>query len=502
MNRPPLTALLGLLLLVQPAEMAIPDGYELKWSDEFNVDGAPNPDNWTHELGAGGWGNNEVQNYTDSLDNSRVENGNLVIEVHQVPVGRGIQYTSARLVTREKAQWKYGRIEARAKLPLETGTWPAIWMLADDNIHSSALWPDNGEIDIIEAVGYEQDPLFKAVTGNPEQPNVHGTIHTAMRNGFENTGIGGSTYIPDSSSAFHVYAVNWTEEMIQFEVDGVPHTTIMRDDTIPGRLPPGSPTWEYWPFTQRFFLVMNVAVGGSWGGHFNSNFYPNNSPYGPSGIDKDGDWPQRMEVDYVRAYGPPELPVPSSIPGTLTPFDMDDDNGILIRTSNNPESAHKLSFIDAEDYATFALEVDQAGSYLISTSVATPGADSVLSISVEETGSSITETALPQSGSYSLWESVNLGEIELQEGINTLRMDTSTGGYDLAYFQLEAPEGGVWKGLPHDGFGRADTQSWMGTININVAPWIWVYGLENFIYPEGALGDTFHTDSQWIYIPR
>ncbi|MEX0322511.1 MAG: family 16 glycosylhydrolase [Puniceicoccaceae bacterium] len=286
-----------------------PPGYTLQWADEFDYTGAPDPSKWTHEIGAGGWGNNEVQVYTDSLDNSRVEEGRLIIEVRQTGEGRSPNYTSARLITRDKAEFKFGRIEARIKLPLETGTWPAFWMLAAEQTYGTQYWPDNGEIDVLEAVGYEQDPLFKNLAGDQQLPNVHGTIHTFQRNGSDNTGLGGSTFLSDVSSEYHEYAINWSDGRIEWEVDGNVYFSLNRDDLLPSRNPPSDP-WKWWPFDKDFFLILNVAVGGSWGGHFNSGFYPTDSPYGLDGIDHDGVWPQRMEVDYVRVYSAEPLDDP------------------------------------------------------------------------------------------------------------------------------------------------------------------------------------------------
>jgi beta-glucanase (GH16 family) len=275
-------------------------GYELVWSDEFSVDGAPDPSKWGYDVGSGGWGNNEEQFYTADRENSRIEDGRLIIEVHQNTSTRTPSYTSARLLTRGKASWKYGRVEVRAKLPSATGLWPAIWMLAQNDIYGNAYWPDNGEIDIIEAVGYESDPLFKEITGKPEQPNAHSTLHTYERNHLTSQGMGGSTFLSTLSTEFHVYGMTWDEESLRFDIDGNEHFSVQRASIIPLRNPPDE-LWPYWPFDQEFFLILNVAVGGSWGGHFNTGLYPQ-SPYGSDGIDHDASWPQRMEVDYVRVY--------------------------------------------------------------------------------------------------------------------------------------------------------------------------------------------------------
>lgn len=296
-----LTALIGLGVF-NVSLFGAPAGYDLVWSDEFDTDGRPDPAKWGYDVGGGGWGNNEEQFYTDDPANSYVEDGKLIIEVIQDNSTRTPSYTSARLLTRNKASWKYGRFEIRAKLPSVTGLWPAIWMLAQNDIYGNAYWPDNGEIDIIENVGYESDPLFKAITGNPEQPNAHSTLHTYERNHLTSQGMGGSTYLPTISSEFHVYGMTWDEESIRFDIDGVQHFSVARGSIIPLRNPPDE-LWPWWPFDQNFFLILNVAVGGSWGGHFNTNLYPQ-SPYGADGINHDADWPQKMEVDYVRVYEP------------------------------------------------------------------------------------------------------------------------------------------------------------------------------------------------------
>lgn len=298
--RTPLIAAASLTFLISTA-CAAPT-WQLVWADEFDVDGPPNPANWTYDLGGGGWGNQEIQVYTDSLDNARVEGGRLIIEARQVEsAGRPI-YTSARLVTRGLHAWQYGRIEARARMPRTTGTWSAIWMLSEDQIFPGAFWPDNGEIDIVEHVGYEEDPLFHSVRGSVPD-NVHGTLHTFTRNGRDNTGLGGRTFVPGVTEEFQDYAINWFPDRIEFEVNGLVYFTAVKEDLIPVRNPPPpEEIYKLWPFDQRFHLILNVAVGGSWGGHFNSTFYPTSSPFGPLGVDHNGEWPQRMEVEYVRVY--------------------------------------------------------------------------------------------------------------------------------------------------------------------------------------------------------
>jgi beta-glucanase (GH16 family) len=237
------------------------------WSDEFDSAGTPDSIKWNYDLGDGcpnvcGWGNNETQYYTRDSKNVRVENGNLIIEAHKDSLG-GKAYTSTRIVSKLKGDWLYGRIEVRAKLPKGKGTWPAIWMLSTDLKYGG--WPASGEIDIMEHVGY--DPGV-----------IHGTIHTESYNHGQGTQKEGKITVEDCMDTFHVYAIDWTEDKMDFFVDNKLYHTITRDP---------KEDFKGWPFDQRFHLIMNIAVGGNWGGKEGIN---------------DSIWPQRMEVDYVRVY--------------------------------------------------------------------------------------------------------------------------------------------------------------------------------------------------------
>lgn len=240
---------------------------QLVWSDEFEKDGAPDSTKWNFDIGDGcpdncGRGNNELQYYTRDPKNVRVENGHLVIEARQDSLG-GKAFTSTKIVSREKGDWLYGRFEIRAKLPRGKGTWPAIWMLPTDWKYGG--WPASGEIDIMEHVGY--DPGV-----------VHGTIHTEAYNHIRQTQKEGKITIPDAQDDFHVYTVDWFEDKMAFYVDNELYHTVERDP---------KDDYKGWPFDQRFYLIMNIAVGGNWGG--------------AQGVDP-AIWPQRMEIDYVRVY--------------------------------------------------------------------------------------------------------------------------------------------------------------------------------------------------------
>jgi len=235
--------------------------WELVWSDEFDQDGLPDPEKWTHEEGF--VRNREKQYYTrEHAENARVEDGLLVIEARKEPYAEGAEYTSASVTTKGKATWTYGRIEVRAKLPSGKGTWPAIWMLGT-NIDEVG-WPDCGEIDIMENVGFD--------------PNtIHANIHTKAYNHVRGTAKGASLQIESPSEQFHVYAVEWFPDHMDFYVDDTKYFSFENEGTGP----------DVWPFDKPHYLILNLAIGGTWGGQ--------------QGID-DSAFPHRYEIDYVRVY--------------------------------------------------------------------------------------------------------------------------------------------------------------------------------------------------------
>ncbi len=234
---------------------------ELVWSDEF--DGSTvDMNNWTFETGASGWGNNEWQNYTNG-DNAEVKDGMLIITAKLVGAGQKVgDYTSTRLISKGKQKFTRGRMEARMKLPSGKGTWPAFWMLGE-NIDQVG-WPNCGEIDIMEHVGY--DPL-----------NVSAALHTASSYG--NTVNHKLVELIGSEENFHVYGVIWTEESMKFYID--------TPDNIYYEYSPSTKNDDTWPFYKDQFFILNIAVGGNWGG--------------AQGVD-DSIFPQTMEIDYVRVY--------------------------------------------------------------------------------------------------------------------------------------------------------------------------------------------------------
>lgn len=244
------------------SQTATADAGEPVWQDEFEAS-TLNTNKWTIIEGNGcpelcGFGNNELQTYTSAPENVKIEDGKLIITARK----DDDDYTSAKLVTEGNGDWKYGYVEVRAKLPKGRGTWPAIWMLP--SLDRSMKWPHDGEIDIMEHVGYNQGMLYA-------------TIHTEKFNHVQGTQKSDSLMLEDASEAFHTYAIDWTKEGITWYLDGEEYFAIEKgDEQKPG-----------WPFDQEFHLILNTAIGGDWGGK--------------EGVD-DSIWPQTFEIDYVRVY--------------------------------------------------------------------------------------------------------------------------------------------------------------------------------------------------------
>lgn len=238
---------------------------ELIWSDEFEGDRLLG-ENWKIQTGQHGWGNNELQNYVAN-DNVEVSNGTLKITAKKVGKGQKIgDYTAARLnSTRE---FMYGRMEIRAKLPEHKGNglWPAIWMLGNDL--ETEGWPQCGEIDIMEYVSYQPN-------------NVHMTIHSTANNHVDGTeATSGPLALESAEEAFHTYGLLWSEEYLKFYIDDIDNIKFVFQR-------PKRYTSDNWPFSKPFYLLMNIAVGGNWGGK--------------QGVD-DSVFPAVMEVDFVRVY--------------------------------------------------------------------------------------------------------------------------------------------------------------------------------------------------------
>ncbi len=243
--------------------------WNLVWNDEFDQDGLPDSTKWSYNVGDGcdwpqgcGWGNHELQFYTNKIEkNARVENGKLIIELHKEKINNS-DYSSARLVTKGKGDWKYGRVEVKAIIPDGLGVWSAIWMLSSEDKYNG--WPNSGEIDIMENVGYDPDTIV-------------GTAHTKAYHHLIGTHKNGKIYHPSAQDSMTVYALEWEVDEYRLYVNDQKYFTYKNENT----------DFKAWPFDQNFYLILNLAFGGDWGGS--------------KGIDSNI-LPVQMVIDYVRVY--------------------------------------------------------------------------------------------------------------------------------------------------------------------------------------------------------
>jgi beta-glucanase (GH16 family) len=234
--------------------------YKQVWSDEFDYNGAPDPEKWSFEIGHGhhGWGNNEAQYYTDAPGNCRVEDGRLIITADR----SGDRITSARIHSYGHQSWTYGRFEFRAKLPTGPGTWPAVWMLGD-SIHNGGSWPLCGEIDFMEHIGRKAG-------------QVHFSLHSASHNHNKKNQETSFHQIDGILEGFHTYRMDWTPEGFSFYIDNEFYASFVKGskDGV-----------EEWPFDQPHHLIINLAIGGYWGGEYSDDIFP-----------------ARFELEYVRVF--------------------------------------------------------------------------------------------------------------------------------------------------------------------------------------------------------
>ena len=274
--KPYKTILLSLLILPLPLLLGSCEKEEeientrwvLVWSDEFDTptpDNRPDPSKWTYEKGASGYGNQELQNYTDRVENASytTHKGLGCLKITALNDNYdGVAYSSARIKTDGLFEQRYGRFEARLKLPYGPGLWPAFWMLGAN--YATDVWPKCGEIDIMENVGYDPDTIV-------------GSSHTEKYNHAIGTQKNAKIACPDCYKAFHVYALEWEEDEYRLYVDDQLYFTFKNEGT----------GYEVWPYDKRFHILLNLAIGGNWGGQ--------------KGID-DSLFPHVFEIDYVRVY--------------------------------------------------------------------------------------------------------------------------------------------------------------------------------------------------------
>jgi beta-glucanase (GH16 family) len=466
------------------------DDWQPVWCDEFDQDGLPDPSRWGYDVGGHGWGNQELQFYTQAnLNNAFIEDGILNIRVIAETMGSN-QYTSARLVSKYRGDWLYGRIQVRAKMPSGRGLWPAIWMLPTNWIYGD--WPASGEIDIMEYVGY--DPGI-----------VHGTIHTGAFNHMMNTQIGFSRRVPTVEDAFHVYEMIWEPGKIELFIDGERYARFgfNPDTTIQ------IPNSDAWPFDDPFHLILNVAVGGTWGGlrgvdpsifpqamqvdyvrvyqrdyqalsqtpprpitnpvvqrsTFNSvrfkwdalgeeifshvNIYANGEFVGKTtlnaftvnGLTPDSDHVIEIEVENFNGQKSPKVTLNAStepvrsIDRRIQAQAFDAMVGVRTEATEDTEGDLNVGWIDTGDYLEYQLEVKEAGTYQITYRVASlNGGGRIALLTRSRFPHTITE--IPSTGGWQAWTSVTSETFNLPAGIFTFRLRADQGGFNLNYFDF------------------------------------------------------------------
>jgi len=461
------------------------------WCDEFNYTGLPDSDLWNYDIGGSGWGNGEAQYYTfEDEDNAYVGNGVLTIKAIK-EYYQGNEYTSARLITKNTGDWLYGKIQVKAKLPSGKGTWPAIWMLPTDWEYGG--WPDSGEIDIMEFVGYD---------GN----RVHSTIHTKAYNHSIGTQVGVSKTLNDLEDAFHVYEIEWEPGVIRTYVDGEIYATFDYDaaDNIYNE------NFEAWPFDKDFHLILNLAIGGAWGG--------------AQGID-DSIFPTEFLIDYVRVYQKDyvgmDVEAPSN-PGNLAAlnetsnsifigwdvavddvlvkeykilvndvlYDTTTVSGMMIegleastnytikviavdfvgnessgstmnKATKAPPSVNtrveaedfssmtgiqteetsdaggglNVGWIDQGDSLTYNLQVTEAGTYKVNFRITSPAGGGTFNFMKDAT--LLDSVSVPSTGGWQSWDTTSSNSFYLEVGTYTFEIDITYGGFNLNYFEFE-----------------------------------------------------------------
>lgn len=378
-----LTSLLGaaaLCLLGSAPTQA--QTYQQVWADEFTNGIGPS---WQFETGAGGWGNNEKQYYQRA--NATVVNGELRITAKRENVG-GALYTSARMKTQGLKEFTYGKMEARIKMPMGQGLWPAFWMLGS-NI-TSVSWPKCGEIDIMEHVNTENTVL--------------GTVHWDSNGNYAQYG-GNTTTTP---ADFHVYSIEWTPSFIKWFVDGVFYHEINIANGAGG-------TDE---FQGPFFLLLNMAVGGNL----------------PGQTVDDSKFPATMAVDYVRVYQLTNTPAPST--ATLIQAEaFSSMNGVQAETTSDTGGGQNVGYIDAGDWMAYNnITFPTSGSYNIEYRVASPGGGT-LSSDLNGGRIQLGNVAVPATGGWQAWRTITQ-TVNVTAGTYSFGVFAQTGGWNLNWIRI------------------------------------------------------------------
>jgi beta-glucanase (GH16 family) len=374
-----LRRLLAFVCLAGLSPWALAQNWQLVWQDEFN--GSIGPD-WVFETGNGvnGWGNNELQYYL--RENATIQNGKLVITARRQDQA-GYRYTSARMKTQGKRSFKYGKIEARIKMPSSLGLWPAFWMLGS-NI-TQVGWPASGEIDVMEHVNTDSD--------------VHGTVHWQAADG-SYASYGGHT--PVDVTGYHLYTVEWDANFIRWFVDGRQYHVIDITNGVGG-------TDE---FHKDFFLLLNMAVGGNWPG-FNIN---------------EAALPAKMYVDYVRVY--------QRDAGFSTTIEAESWANMLgVATEACSEGGLNVGWIDANDWIVWDVNLPAAGNYKVEYRVASLGGGGQLQLEKAGGAQTYGSLAVPSTGGWQNWTTVS-HTVSLPAGPQQIAIKALAGGWNINWLKI------------------------------------------------------------------
>ncbi|MEM9079422.1 MAG: carbohydrate-binding protein [Verrucomicrobiota bacterium] len=396
----PPTVLLSLLL----AFPALAE-WELVWNDEFDGSGPLDQSKWNFETFEPGANNNELQKYTfNRPENCRRENGILILEGRRdwwFDSGNGntYEYTSARIQTAGKFNIKYGKIEVRALMPWANGAWPAFWMMPQHGLYGG--WPNSGEIDILEYVGWDNDI-------------AHVNAHTQDHNFLLGTNYGWSGYIGNLENSYHTYAVEWWHDRINFFIDGVYRYGFDNEGTGPGQ----------WPFNSEFFIILNHAIGGDWGGvmGIDTNAY-----------DTTGDnYGVGYFIDYVRAYkwNWPDHDIPAHVEAEH----YEGYNGdIREEKSTDLGEGWSVGYIDTGDFMKYTFNIPVTGWYQVDYRIASDGGGGVLTLGKD--GTDIQQTPIPDTNGWQNWQTIT-DTVWLEAGTQTFDIYATAGGWNLNHFKI------------------------------------------------------------------
>ena len=480
-----ITLLFALSLMISSIHA---QNWQLDWSDEFNGSGSPNATIWTMENWAPGVVNSEDQAYTDRLENVRVENGNLVIEARKDNYN-GWEWTSGRLHTSGKKDILYGRVEVRAMLPAGAGTWPAIWALPSDWVYGN--WPTVGEIDIMEHVG--KDP-----------GNVHASIHTESYNHTINTQRTAQIDVPDFSTAFHVYTLEWSPTEIKMFVDDVNYFTFQNEGT----------GYQEWPFDKPFHVILNVAMGGTWGGRISrqlssvkmlvdyvrvySTSYPadTQAPTTPAALTGNPggkainlSWTPSSDNFSVKEYdvyldnslyqttnqhavyinglqpltsydfkvrardyagnvsgfatatiSTTDVQV-NNIPAKIEAESYDGQSGVQLEATQDTGGGDNVGWIDAGDWMEYTIGVATAGDFIVDYRIASLSTGGEIHL-LDGSSNLLTATVLPVTGGWQTWTTVTSSTFSLPAGTSTIRVYANQSGWNFNWMEFKSVSSG------------------------------------------------------------